>query len=102
MAAILLAGCSTTDQLGVSAPNVFRTNLSVSDVTYCIAVKTYGTPQENPDGSRHILVKNIYSVPSMQFDIFPEPSGSRVEYRQGKHVLGASVWMPCLGSATRP
>ncbi len=76
---------------------IYRTHEQVSAVTYCIAKKTEAIPREMPDGSRQIMVKNMYGAVAMTFDIFPDGSNTRVEYRRGEHVIGANVWKPCLG-----
>jgi hypothetical protein len=51
---------------------------------------------ERDDGSRVVLIKNGYGGVSMAFSVFPEGTGSRIEYRKKFTTIGGA-WKQCVG-----
>jgi len=94
---VVLAGCASTQEVLSDAPNeVYRSNISANEVAFCLANKNNTSPLQRDDGSRVVLIKNGYGAVSLAFSIFPEGTGSRVEYRKKFGIVGAK-WKQCIG-----
>lgn len=70
--------------------------MSVQEVAFCLANKNNTSALEKPDGSRVVLVKNGYGGVSLAFSIFPDGTGSRIEYRREFGTIGG-IWKQCVG-----
>ena len=46
---------------------------------------------DRPDGSKVVLIKNGYGGVSLAFSIYPDGTGSRIEYRKKFGTVGG-VW----------
>lgn len=93
---LMAASCTTPQEMAQLPPIVFHSSEPVPDATYCLARENQATSEEKSDGSRHIDAKNMYGRPALMFDVYPEGSGSRVEYRRAKNTIGGT-WKRCLG-----
>jgi len=58
--------------------------------------KNNTTALDRDDGSKVVLIKNGYGAVSLSFSIFPEGSGSRIEYRKQFGTIGGA-WKQCVG-----
>lgn len=98
LAAGMLAGCASTQTvLGDAPTEVFHSPQSPAEVAFCLANKNNTSPLDRDDGSKVVLIKNGYGGLSMAFSIFPEGSGSRIEWRKKFGVIGAT-WKRCVGA----
>lgn len=96
-AAALVGGCASTEKVLQKPPTeVFRTSMSVQEVAFCLANKNNTAALEKPDGSRVVLIKNGYGGVSLAFSIFPDGTGSRIEYRREFGTIGG-IWKQCVG-----
>jgi hypothetical protein len=97
MIALGLAGCASTQTVLSKAPKQeFHSTHSANEVAFCLANKNNVSALERDDGSRVILIKNGYGGVAMAFTVFPEDTGSRIEYREEFGIIGA-VWKQCVG-----
>lgn len=95
---VTVAGCATTEKvLSKDATEVFHSTKSANDVSFCLANKNNTSALERSDGSKVVLIKNGYGGVSMAFSVFPEGSGSRIEYRKQFGTIGG-IWRQCIGS----
>lgn len=74
----------------------FHSERSAKEVAFCLANKNNVASLEKDDGSRVVLIKNGYGGLAMAFTVFPEGTGSRIEYREEFGLIGA-VWKQCVG-----
>jgi hypothetical protein len=74
----------------------FHSEKSPKEVAFCLANKNNVASLERDDGSRVVLIKNGYGGLAMAFTVFPEGTGSRIEYREEFGLIGA-VWKQCVG-----
>uniref|UniRef100_UPI0035CC8BA1 hypothetical protein n=1 Tax=uncultured Sphingomonas sp. TaxID=158754 RepID=UPI0035CC8BA1 len=74
----------------------FHSPQSVKETAFCLANKNNTAALEKDDGSRVVLIKNGYGGVSLAFSIFPEGTGSRIEYRKAFGTIGG-VWKQCVG-----
>lgn len=94
--AIMLAGCSSTMQTMDNAPNdTLYSDKSPQQVAFCIANKNETHVSEGPNGERIVMIKNDFGGLSMMFSVFPNDSGSRIEYRKNFGMIGVA-WKQCL------
>jgi|SRR3954471_11378208 hypothetical protein len=92
-----LAGCASTQKVLSKEPTeVFHSDKSAKEVSFCLANKNNTAALERDDGSRVILIKNGYGAVSMAFNVFPEGTGSRIEYRKQFGTIGG-IWRQCIG-----
>ncbi len=97
VATAVLGGCASTEKVLSKAPTeVFRSEKSVQEVAFCLANKNNTAALEKPDGSRVVLIKNGYGGVSLAFSIFPDGTGSRIEYRKEFGTIGG-IWKQCVG-----
>ncbi|QNA86739.1 hypothetical protein G4G27_02950 [Sphingomonas sp. So64.6b] len=75
---------------------VFHSETSAKEVAFCLANKNNTTAMERDDGSRVVLLKNGYGGVSLAFSIYPENTGSRIEYRKAFGTVGG-IWKQCIG-----
>lgn len=95
--AFCVAGCASTQAVLAKAPKQeFHSTHSANEVAFCLANKNNVGSLDRDDGSKVVLVKNGYGGVAMAFTIFPEGTGSRIEYREEFGVIGA-VWKQCVG-----
>lgn len=92
-----LAGCASTQKVLEMPPTeVFHSKTSANEVAFCLANKNSAAAMDRDDGSKVILIKNGYGGVSLAFSVFPEGSGSRIEYRKKFGTIGG-IWKQCVG-----
>lgn len=97
ISALALSACASTQTVLSEAPTeVFQSTKSVNEVAFCLANKNHTPAMDRDDGSKVVLIKNGYGGVSLAFSIFPEPTGSRIEYRRKFGTIGG-VWKQCIG-----
>ena len=102
LAAVTLAGCaSTQDVLNKAPTEVYRSDKSLNEVAFCLANKNNTNALDQDNGSKVVLIKNGYGGVSLAFTIFPEGTGSRIEYRRQFGTFGAA-WRQCIGLNDAP
>lgn len=95
--AVSLAGCASTQKVLDKDPTeIFHSEKSQNEVTFCLANKNNTGALERDDGSKVVLIKNGYGGVSMAFTVWPEGDGSRIEYRKQFGTIGG-IWKQCLG-----
>lgn len=95
--ALALQGCASTQKVLDKAPTeVFKSDKNASDVAFCLANKNNTAALDRGDGSKVVLIKNGYGGVSMAFTVFPDGTGSRVEYRKQFGTIGG-IWKQCIG-----
>ena len=92
----LTACASTQTVLGKEPTQVFHSTQSAKEVAFCLANKNNTTPLERDNGSKVILIKNGYGAVSLAFSVYPEGTGSRIEYRREFGTVGG-IWKQCVG-----
>lgn len=96
-AAASVSGCASTNKVLSKEPKeVFHTAKSADEVAFCLANKNNTAPMPRDDGSRVVLIKNGYGGVSMAFSVYPEGTGSRIEYRKQFATVGGA-WKQCVG-----
>ncbi len=96
---LLLGACASTSHVLQREPaQVFHSARSVREVAFCLADRNHTTALERDDGSRVVLLKNGLGAVSLAFSIYPEGSGSRIEYRRQFGTVGG-IWRQCIGLA---
>src|SRR4051812_25992383 len=77
-AALSLAACATNNQAVLESPatQVFHSDQSVNKVAFCLADKNSTSALDQDDGSKVVLIKNIYGKAAMTFTIYPDGTGS--------------------------
>lgn len=94
---VTVAGCATTEKvLSKDATEVFHSTSSASQVSFCLANKNNTSALDREDGSKVVLIKNGYGGVSMAFSVYPEGTGSRIEYRKQFATVGG-IWRQCVG-----
>ena len=100
LGASLSACASTQTVLGRAPTEVFHSSTSAREVAFCLANKNITSALERDDGSRVVLIKNGYGAVSLAFSVYPEGTGSRVEYRKAFGTIGG-IWRQCIGGNAR-
>ena len=96
-ASVSLAGCASTQKVLSKEPTeVFRSQKSADEVAFCLANKNNTAPMPRDDGSRVVLIKNGYGGVSLAFSVYPDGTGSRIEYRKQFGTIGG-IWKQCVG-----
>lgn len=96
-AALALQGCASTNKVLEKPPTeVFHSTKSADEVAFCLANKNNTAPMPRDNGSRVVLLKNGYGGVSLAFSVYPEGSGSRIEYRRQFGTVGG-IWKQCVG-----
>jgi len=95
--AIALAGCASTQTVLDKEPTeVYYSDHSVNEVAFCLANRNNIPVLDKDDGSKVVLLKNGYGGVSLAFTIYPDPKGSRIEYRKQFGTFGGQ-WKKCVG-----
>lgn len=93
----VLSGCASTNKVLSKEPTaVYHSQKTVNEVAFCLANKNNTSALDRDDGSKVVLLKNGYGGVSLAFSIYPETSGSRVEYRKEFGTIGGQ-WKKCVG-----
>ena len=93
-----LAACASTQTVLSEPPTqVFHSADSQTKVAFCLANKNNTAALDQEDGSKVVLIKNGYGGVSMAFSIYPEATGSRIEYRKKFGTIGG-IWRQCIGT----
>lgn len=96
-AAFAVSGCASTQKVLDKEPTeVFHSQKSANEVAFCLANKNNTAAMDRDNGSKVVLIKNGYGGVSMAFSVFPEGTGSRVEYRKQFGTIGG-IWKQCVG-----
>ncbi|MEI6487068.1 MAG: hypothetical protein WCO11_12510 [Sphingomonadales bacterium] len=96
LAPLALCACASTQTvLSRQAAAVYRTDQSVNKVAFCLASKNNVAVLDQDDGAKVVLIKNGYRAVSKAFTIYPDGSGSRVEFREGFKTIGG-IWKQCV------
>lgn len=94
---LALAGCASTQTVLDKEPTeVFYSTNSQNEVAFCLANKNNTSALDRDDGSKVVLIKNGYGGVSLAFTVYPDPKGSRVEYRKQFGTIGG-IWKQCIG-----
>lgn len=95
--ALLLTACASTQSVMDKEPTeIFYSEKSQNEVAFCLANKNNTNALDRDDGSKVVLIKNGYGGVSLAFTIYPDPKGSRVEYRKEFGTIGG-IWKQCIG-----
>jgi hypothetical protein len=93
----MLAGCASTQTVLSQAPTqTFHSADSATKVAFCLANKNNTAALDQEDGSKVVLIKNGYGGVSMAFSVYPDGTGSRIEYRKKFGTIGG-IWRQCIG-----
>ncbi len=92
-----LSGCASTETvLNRPVTTVYHSDSSANTVSFCLANKNNTAALDRDGGSKVVLIKNGYGAVSMAFVVYPEGSGSRIEYRKVFGTVGG-IWRQCIG-----
>ncbi len=95
--ALLMGGCASTSKvLSMPVTETFHSDKSAKETAFCLANKNNTGALDRDDGSKVVLLKNGYGGVSLAFTIFPEGTGSRIEYRKAFGTVGG-IWKQCVG-----
>ena len=95
---VAVSGCASTEKvLNKPVTEEFHSTDSATKVAFCLANKNNTAALDQENGSKVILIKNGYGGVSMAFSVFPEGTGSRIEYRKQFGTIGG-IWRQCLGT----
>jgi hypothetical protein len=97
VAAGVTACASTQAVLDKPVTSTFHSTKSAADVAFCLANKNNVAALDKGDGSKVVLIKNGYGGVSMAFTIWPEGTGSKIDYRLQFGTVG-SAWKQCVGA----
>ena len=93
----LLGACASTQTVLSKPPTqVFKSTDSATKVAFCLANKNNTAALDQEDGSKVVLIKNGYGGVSMAFTVYPDGTGSRIEYRKEFGTIGG-IWKQCIG-----
>jgi uncharacterized protein (DUF58 family) len=96
-AALMLTACASTRTVLAKPPTeVFQTDRSPEDVTFCLGNKNEAPVLPQRNGSSVVLLKNGYGAVLIAFTIIPDDQGSRVELRKEFGAIGG-IWKQCVG-----
>lgn len=96
-ALLTLSACASTQKVLDKEPTeVFHSTKSVNEVAFCLSNKNQTPAMDRDDGSKVVLIKNGYGGVSLAFSIYPEATGSRIEYRKQFGTIGG-IWKQCVG-----
>lgn len=91
------SGCASSEKvLGGPVTETFHSSTSANEVAFCLANKNNTSPMERDGGARVVLIKNGYGGVSLAFTIYPEGTGSKIEYRKKFGTVGG-IWKQCVG-----
>lgn len=95
--ATLSACASTQTVMNRPADMVYHSTSSANQVAFCLANKNNTSALDRDDGSKVVLIKNGYGGVSMAFAVYPEGTGSKIEYRKAFGTIGG-IWRQCIGA----
>lgn len=85
IAVVALAGCTTTGDVMSQQPvETLYSENPPAVVASCLAYKNDAKVQEQADGSKLVLLKNMYNALFMAFTINPHDAGSQIVMRKGE------------------
>jgi hypothetical protein len=94
---LLLSACASTETvLNKPVTQVFHSTDSATKVAFCLANKNNTAALDREDGAKVVLIKNGYGGVSMAFSVYPDGTGSRIEYRKQFGTIGG-IWRQCIG-----
>lgn len=94
---IVIGGCASTQKVLNETPTaVYHSDKSADEVAFCLANRNNTAPMPRDDGSRVVLIKNGYGAVSLAFSVFPDGTGSKIEYRKKFGTVGGA-WKRCVG-----
>jgi hypothetical protein len=94
--AMLGACASTQTVLNKPVTQQFHSTDTATKVAFCLANKNNTAALDQEDGSKVVLIKNGYGGVSMAFSVYPDGTGSRIEYRKQFGTIGG-IWRQCIG-----
>lgn len=94
--ASLTACASTQAVLNKPPTEIYHSTDSATKVAFCLANKNNTAALDQEDGSKVVLLKNGYGGVSMAFTIYPDGTGSKIEYRKQFGTIGG-IWRQCIG-----
>lgn len=93
-----LTGCASTQTvLNKPVTNTYHSDKSPKEVAFCLGNKNNVSILEKDDGARVVLIKNGYGGVSMAFSIYPDGTGSKIDYRLEFGTVGG-IWKQCVGA----
>lgn len=93
----VLSACASTETvLSEPVTQVYHSTDSATKVAFCLANKNNTAALDREDGSKVVLIKNGYGGVSMAFSVYPEGTGSKIEYRKKFGTIGG-IWRQCIG-----
>jgi hypothetical protein len=94
---LLLSGCASTEAvLSEPVTQTFHSTDSATKVAFCLANKNNTAALDRDDGAKVVLIKNGYGGVSMAFSVYPDGTGSKIEYRKKFGTIGG-IWRQCIG-----
>ena len=94
---VSLSACASTETvLSKPVTQVFHSTDSATKVAFCLANKNNTAALDREDGSKVVLIKNGYGGVSLAFSVYPEGTGSKIEYRKEFGTIGG-IWRQCIG-----
>lgn len=94
---VALTGCASTQKvLDGPITQTFNSTKSANEVVFCLANRNNVPVLEKDNGSKVILIKNGYGGVSMAFTVYPNGTGSRIEWRKKFGTIGGA-WKRCVG-----
>ena len=97
----LLSACASTETvLNEPVTQTFHSTDSATKVAFCLANKNNTAALDREDGAKVVLIKNGYGGVSMAFSVYPDGTGSRIEYRKKFGTIGG-IWRQCIGPEAR-
>lgn len=95
---VMLGACASTEKvLSEPVTETFHSSQSPTEVGFCLGNKNNTPVLDRADGSKVVLLKNGYGGVSLAFSIYPEGTGSRIEYRKKFGTIGG-IWKQCVGA----
>ncbi len=95
---VLLSACASTETvLNKPVTQVYHSTDSATKVAFCLANKNNTAALDREDGGKVVLIKNGYGGVSMAFTVYPDGTGSKIEYRKQFGTIGG-IWRQCIGS----
>lgn len=94
---LVLSACASTEAvLSEPVTQVYHSTDSATKVAFCLANKNNTAALDREDGAKVVLIKNGYGGVSMAFSVYPDGTGSKIEYRKKFGTIGG-IWRQCIG-----
>ena len=94
---LALSACASTESvLSKPVTEVYHSTDSATKIAFCLANKNNTAALDREDGAKVVLIKNGYGGVSLAFSVYPEGTGSRIEYRRQFGTIGG-IWRQCIG-----